>query len=171
MKIRDYKNLNLFISMLFEFLEKNRISSSIMPVKNYRGLFDTILESEYTGYNCQDGIESYTIYFKPDLPIEDSEIYMFLFGEKEKERSCYVMIEMMKSDEPFESRLSLSWHEDKLPPHLADFRDNSGMLKTENYDGISESIFSDDEIMGFEEFKSFLTRNRTQKDLRYVIVD
>jgi len=171
MKIRDYENLKLFISMLFEFLEKNRIRSSIMPVINYLGLLDKILDSEYTGYNCQDGIESYTIYFKPDHPIEDSEIYMFLFGENEKERSCYVMIEMMKSDEPFESRLSLSWHEEKLPPYLGDFRDKNGMLKTENYKGLSESIFSDDEIMTFDEFKIFLMRNRTQKDLRYVIVD
>lgn len=171
MKLSEYKNLNRYLHSLFEFFKENRLISSVQEIDDYDKMLKNILDSEFAGYSCNPGIETYSISFKINHNIDDDEVYMIIFGNEGDKGSSYFLIDISKSADKYNSFFSFSWHGVKLPPFLNDFKNEHGMMMTDNFDGTYEFRFSEDQIMTFDEFESYLSKNGKQKDLKWIVVD
>ncbi len=152
MKISELPNLKLFLSILFKFFKENQIESSLQPINDYNLLLSRILDSELISYSCHPNIEYYGINFKLEKKIDESEIYMLIFGNRKSDKSCFLLIDIGEKD--LTSFFTFSWHQEKLPPFMADF-ENDGA----------------DQIMTLEDFRIFLEANKEQKNLTWINVD
>ena len=152
MKISELKNLELFLTTLFQFFKLNNIQSSIQPVDDYDYLLSRIFNSEFLSYNCSPNIEHYGIDFKLSQRIEEAEVYMFLFGKNENNESSFLLIDFGEKD--LISFFTFTWNQKILPPFMADFKNDEA-----------------DEIMTFEDFKIFLEANKKQKKLTWIALD
>lgn len=157
MKIADYRNLNIFLTILFNFFMEYKILSSVKPVDDYIELLEKILNAEFVCYRCSPGIEQYSVDFMLSHPPGKKEIYLLNFGKPCSNKSPGLLVNLGERGRV--GSFSFSWYENRLPLFLKDFIDGSGMLVTENSDGIYERNFSVNDIMNIYEFIAFLQKN------------
>lgn len=167
MKIREYKNLNLFLSVLFKFFKENGIESSIMPVEDYDILLKRILDCEYKGLSYHPGM--YYVDFKLPEKIDEGEVSMFNFG-RENTHGSTLLIDLGEND--LVSFFYFSCDFDKHPPYLKDFADENGRIKVSpEVEGFEVEYIYAKDVMEFDEFSTYLNNNRKQKHLNVVVVE
>lgn len=157
MKIAEYRNLNIFLTVLFNFFNDNEIGSSTSPVDDYDELLEKILNAEFISCRCNRETEHYGIEFRLSHSIEKPEVYTLNFGEYGDDRSPGLLIDFGERDHT--GFFTFRWNEGMLPFFLIDFMDESGMLVAENSDGAYEGHFSIDDFMDIYEFIAFLQSN------------
>jgi len=158
MKIRDYKNLRLFIETLFSFFNENGIESLYDDIDDYDKLIERILDSEYIRMSYYQGM--YCVDFKLNKKIEEGEVYIFMFGNKEN--SSTLLFDL--GERELSSFFNFSWKTEKHPPYLKDFADTTGMIKiSPEVPGYEADDLSINNVMTFEEFQVYLDNNREQK--------
>lgn len=167
MKIRDYKNLNLFLEILFEFFKENKITSSLEPVEDCDLLLERILDSEYTGKSYYPGM--YYVNFKLPERIEEGKVSMFNFG-RQNTHGCSLLIDLGEND--LMSFFYFGCDFEKHPPYLKDFTDGNGRIKVSpELEGCEVDYIHEKDVMSFDEFITYLDNNRMQKLLNIVSVD
>ena len=164
MKLREFRNLNIFLNMLFDFFNEKQICGALGEKSNYEILRRGLLDSEFEDYTCSPSIEQYSIKFSINHIIAERFVDLILFGrEGDDEKSTY--------EDKFTSFFVFSWHEDKIPPFMKDFIDEKGMLITDGPEGPAQTKVNRNEIMTFDEFEKFLRKNLIEKKLKMIDVD
>lgn len=171
MKIAEYQNLNLFLTMLFTFFKKHGIQSSISCVENYiddyDGMLGRILECEFKDMSYYPGM--YCVDFIPPGRLSEGEVYMYLFGN-ENTKGSSLLIDFGEND--LVSFFNFTFDSEKHPPYLKDFADEKGRIKVhQEVRGCeTEHLFNND-IMSFDEFTAYLNNNNKRKFLNMIDVD
>lgn len=171
MKIKEYKNLNIFLNRIFSFFKERELSGALEQITDYDKVKKEILDSEYIGYTCSPSIEHYSIRYKINHKIEDWFVDLILFGKKEEIKNNSFLVDMVEKKDATTSFFSLSWHENKIPPFMNDFIDEDGMILTESTVGSSLVKVTPDMIMSFDDFEEFLHTNPVQKKLAMIEVE
>ncbi len=166
MKLSDYKNMNEFLTVLFSFFKENGIVSSIEPIEDYDRLLERILECEFNYISYYPGM--YCADFKLSEKIDEGEVYYFMFGSREESASLLIDL----GERNLSSFFNFSWNIDKHPPFLKDFSDGNGRIKIESE--VPEYVveyLEEKDVADFDEFTSYLERNREQGRLNVVEVE
>jgi len=166
MKIYDYKNLNLFLTVLFNFFKENGLISSIEPVEDYDRLLERILDCEFNYISYYAGM--YCTDFKLSKRIEEGEVYYLIFGSEKDSASLLIDL----GERELSSFFNFTWNNEKHPPYLKDFTDENGEIKIESeVPGNDAEILKDEDIMTFDDFDIFLKLNKEQKQLTFIEVE
>lgn len=167
MKLREYNNTNMFLSILFDFFKENEIESSIIPVEDYDVFLERILDCEFKGLSFHPGM--YYVDFKLPERIDAGEVMMFNFGRKNSHGST-LLIDLGEND--LMSFFYFSCDFDRHPPYLKDFTDENGRIKvSQEVLGYDADYIYENDIMSFDEFLIYLKNNREQKNLNVVVVE
>ena len=166
MKICDYKNLSFFLATLFTFFKENGIEPSYNDIDDYDKLLERIIESEYIKMSYYPGM--YCVDFKLKEKIEKGEVYFFIFGSENNSSSLLLDL----GEKGLVSFFNFSWDLDKHPPFLKDFADINGRIKiSPEVPGYDSDYLSINDVMTFEEFQDYLSKNREQRFLNVIEVE
>lgn len=140
-----------FFEILFSFIRENRIHSFADHMSNYSPLWNTLLESHLIEFRYNPRFDSYSFRLEnPDNQITQS-LFLFTFGNGTEEQQLMISVN--------NSRISveLAIHSEKAIPPII-------------YLPAKKTLFSSlppktehREIMGLDEWESFLKKNRFQK--------
>jgi hypothetical protein len=171
MKLKEYKNTELFINTIFNFFKEKNLTWGLGNITDSDKLKNILLDSEFLSYNCSPSIEHYSIEFKTNKPVPERFVDYMLFGKEENSRDTIFLIDITEKRDNDFSFFSLSWYEGKYPPFMKDFIDEKGMIRADGPDGTAQTKVNHNEIMTFDKFEEFLKRNHFEKKLKMIEVD
>ncbi len=169
MKLSEIRFMPETLTLLFKHFRDNSIHSAIAEVESYASLFDLITGSEYLRHSYIEPVNTYDITFTLPDGIDINNVWYFLFDNGRKEESSSLLIDLFKA--PGESFIQFEFAFEKRPPFVTGLMDENYQIIYSGYDEKELVDVTESEIISFEEFTLFLSRNSSPGEIIWIGVE